>query len=158
MYNYETCTTTSTTAARTTTSPTTRERLLPSMILNHPEMHASRYNPETTTAMRCPCMYEMHPCFASSLNYRCTFPLFCLATDMWELGIRDHPTISSMFRTSARFSLASVSQSSYRNRYAVVAPFSDMLPWHHFRICCRGTISVSPPWHPFHSAMATNAS
>ena len=24
--------------------------------------------------------------------------------------------------------------------------------------CCRGTISVSPPWHPFPSAMATNAS
>ena len=24
--------------------------------------------------------------------------------------------------------------------------------------CCRGTIFVSPPWHPFRSAMATNAS
>src|SRR3954462_10626105 len=83
-------------------------------------------------------------------------PSFCLANDMWELGIREPPTI--LLNSLPSLPFAPVSQSSYRNRYVAVASFSDSLPWHHFRCHCRGTISVSPPWHPFPSALATNAS
>ena len=44
--------------------------------------------------------------------------------------IRERPTI--FLHASAHFSFASVSQSSYRNWNAVVAPFSLSLPWHPF--------------------------
>ncbi|XBI48164.1 hypothetical protein VPH35_111970 [Triticum aestivum] len=68
-------------------------------------------------------------------------PLFCHATVPWEPGSREHPTILHDSLTS-HFSFASVSPSSYRDRYVAVAPFSDMLPWHHFRYRCRDTIFV----------------
>ena len=49
-------------------------------------------------------------------------PLFCRATVPWEPGSRDHPTISSMLRTSARLLL---------HRYLRELPEP---------ICCRGII------------------
>ena len=81
-------------------------------------------------------------------------PLFCRATVPWEPGSRDHPTIGC----------------SHSLSFAPVSPWAtgtDKLPWHHFRICCRGIIfgyvavapfSLSLPWHPFRSTTATNAS
>ena len=74
-------------------------------------------------------------------------PLFCRATVPWEPGSRDHPTILHDSLTS-RLLL---------HRYLCELPEP---------ICCRGIIfgyvavasfSVSSPWHPFCSAMATNA-
>ena len=58
----------------------------------------------------------------------------------WEPGSRDHPTILHDSLTLTSF-CTGISV-SYRNRYVAVASFSDMLPWHDFRICCRGTIFV----------------
>ena len=90
---------------------------------------------EGITPRRCPwteCMlYEM-PVFAS-----CPFVTRFHATIPWEPGRRDHPTIFCMFRTSARLLL---------HRYLHELPGPE---------CCRGTIFVSPPWHPFCSAMVT---
>ncbi|XBI28701.1 hypothetical protein VPH35_052862 [Triticum aestivum] len=79
--------------------------------------------------------------------------LVCHAAVPWEPGNREHPTILHDSLTLTSF-CTGISV-SYRNRYVVVASFSDMLSWHHFWICCRGTIFVSPPWHPFRSAMVT---
>ena len=128
-----------------------RERLPPRRPVNVYEMYHYRrpvnvYFPlrtrsarnarfEGITPRRCPwteCMlYEM-PVFAS-----CPFVTRFHATIPWEPGNRDHPTISSMFRTSARLLL---------HRYLHELPGPE---------CCRGTIFVSPPWHPFCSAMVT---
>ena len=103
--------------------------------------------------MRCPCMYEMYDMFAPCPFVSCMFLLVCHAIDPWGPGSRDHPTILHDSLTLTSFCIG-ISM-SYRNRYVAVASFSDMLPWHHFRICCRGTIFVSPSWHPFRSTMVT---
>ena len=52
------------------------------------------------------------------------------ATIPWEPGSREHPTILHDSLTLTSF-CTGISV-SYRNRYVVVASFSDMLPWHHF--------------------------
>ena len=96
-----------------------------------------RYNPETPSVDRMHVLYEMHPMFAPCPFASCTFLLVRHADEPWEPGNRDHPTISSMFRTSARLLL---------HRYLHELPGPE---------CCRGTIFVSPPWHPFCSAMVT---
>ena len=83
-------------------------------------------------------MYEMYDMFAPCPFVSCTF-LVCHAAVPWEPGIRDHPTILHDSLTS-HFLL---------HRYLHELPGPE---------CCRGTISVSPPWHLFPSAMATNAS
>ena len=59
-------------------------------------------------------------------------PLFCHAADMWDTQYLGSLPISCVFHTSTHFSFASVSQSSYQNRYVAVASFSDSLPWHPF--------------------------
>src|SRR3954469_23701152 len=86
--------------------------------------------------MRCSCLHHVQ------------FVTRFLVANSWEPGCRDHPTILHDSLTT-RFLL---------HRYLHELPETDMLPWHHFQIRCRGNISVSPPWHPFPSAMATNAS
>ena len=90
-----------------------------------------------TSVDRMHVLYEMHPMFAPCPFASCTFLLVFHATNAWEPGSREHPTISSMFRTSARLLL---------HRYLHELPGPE---------CCRGTIFVSPPWHPFCSAMVT---
>jgi len=143
-------TTISTTVARTTTSTTTvaeqllpllpsttRERLLPLRTGPLWKRTLRRYNPETPSVDRMHVLYEMHPMFAPCPFASCTFLLVRHADEPWEPGNRDHPTISSMFRTSARLLL---------HRYLHELPGPE---------CCRGTIFVSPPWHPFCSAMVT---
>ena len=57
-------------------------------------------------------------------------PLVFFVANSWDtqnLGVPHH-----LLHASAHFSFASVSQSSYRNRNTVVAPFSLSLPWHPF--------------------------
>ena len=150
-----------------------RERLPPRRPVNVYEMYHYRrpvnvYFPlrtrsarnarfEGITPRRCSwteCMlYEM-PVFAS-----CPFVTRFHATIPWEPGRRDHPTIFCMFRTSAHLLFCTGISMSYR--------IIGMLPWHHFRYRCRGTIfvivavapfSLSLPWHPFCSAMVTKCS
>ena len=125
-----------------------RERLSPRRPVNVYEMYHYRrpvnvYFPlrtrsarnerfEGITPRRCSwteCMlYEM-PVFAS-----CPFVTRFHATIPWEPGRRDHPTIFCMFRTSAHLLFRTGISMSYR--------INGMLPWHHFRYRCRGTIFV----------------
>ena len=75
-------------------------------------------------------LYEMHPMFAPCPFASCTFLLVRYADEPWEPGNREHPTILHDSLTLTSF-CTGISV-SYRNRYVVMASFSDMLPWHHF--------------------------
>ena len=104
-----------------------------------PKCTFRRYNRRDDARERMIVMYELlmfEPC----PNCRLRVPCFHAAVP-WEPGNREHPTISCVFHTSAQFSFAPVSP------WAIG---TDMLPWHHFRYRCRGTL--------FRSTTVTNAS
>ena len=88
-----------------------------------------RYNPETPSVDRMHVLYEMHPMFAPCPFASCTF-LVRHADEPWEPGSREHPTIWHDSLTLTSF-CTGISV-SYRNRYVVVASFSDSSPWHPF--------------------------
>ena len=124
-----------------------RERLLPRRPVNayflytapnsfRPKRTLRRYNPKMTDRDRMHVLYEMYDMFAPCPFVSCTF-LVSMPLSGGTPGSREHPTISSMFRTSACLLL---------HRYLCELPEP---------VCCRGAISVSPPWHPFCSAMVT---
>ena len=84
-------------------------------------------------------LYEMHVWMLyPPVNVSC-FPRLALSSTRGNPVIRDHPTILHDSLTS-HFLL-------HRYLHELSGPE-----------CCRGTISVSPPWHPFLSATVTNAS
>ena len=132
--NYETCNTTSTTS---------RECLLPLHCTEHPPRKArfKVITPRRRSWNECMCCMRCTVCTVSELSLaRSLFPCH---RHVGHPVIGITPPSFCMTHSFAHFSLASVG--------------TDMLSWHHFRICCRGTIFVSPPWHLFPSAMATNA-
>ena len=105
--------------------------LLPSLNAFCPECTLRRYNLETMPVDKCMC------CMRCTLV--CSVPELSLHVPPRSpccrlVGTRNPESlpISCVFHTSAHFSFASVSQSSYRNRYVAVASFSDSLPWHPF--------------------------
>ena len=125
---------------RTTTSTTPVNVYFPRRLEPLRKCTLRRYNPETPSVDRMHVLYEMHPMFAPCPFASCTFLLVRHADEPWEPGNRDHPTISSMFRTSARLLLhrylrelpEPICCRGIIFGYVAVASFSDMLPWHHF--------------------------
>ena len=116
-----------------------------------------RYNPRRPPWTECMCCMRCTVCTVSELSL-VSMPLThgnpVVGSTPPSLACCSHPHA---------FVCTGISV-SYRNRYVAVAPFSDMLPWHHFRYRCRGTIfvivavapfSLSLPWHPFCSATMT---
>ena len=96
-----------------------------------------RYNPETPSVDRMHVLYEMHPMFAPcpKLSRACFTSLPChhLVGTRYPGSphLLSHVTLSSLFLL-------------HRYLHELSGPE-----------CCRGTIFVSPPWHPFCSAMVT---
>ncbi|XBH95105.1 hypothetical protein VPH35_085734 [Triticum aestivum] len=111
------------------------ERLLPLRLVNvyflylapienRPVCTLRRYNPrrpfenECLRCLRCSCLHHVQ------------FVTRFLVANSWDTRYPGAP--HHLLHATAQFSFASVSQSSYRNRNAAVAPFSLSLPWHPF--------------------------
>ena len=109
------------------------ERLLPLPNLNHFVIALlGRYNHRSDAhePYACDVLYEI-PMFAPWSN-RCLLGPPRLPLTRGNLVTRITPP--SCMTCSRHFSFCTGISMSYRNRYVVVASFSDSLPWHPFRL------------------------
>ena len=94
-----------------------------------PKCTLQRYNAEMTDRDRMHVLYEMYHMFAP-----CPIcPSFAMPPS------RGNPEVGS---TPPSLACCAHPHTSLLHRYLNRVIGTDMLPWHHFRICCRGTIFV----------------